>query len=342
MGYQSAFQLGSLVLPNNLFAAPLAGFTDRPFRRLCRHFFKGLIFCEMVKIEALVRRIPATLRYLEAGLEEHPLGAQICGSKPEIARQAALIIEEMGFDLIDLNCGCPVDKVIKDGSGSGLLLKPDLIGEMLSALVSSVKIPVTLKVRLGWDDDKINVLEVLKIAEKAGAKAITVHGRTRRQGYRGKASLQMIKECKQTARTIKVIGNGDLFSLEAVLEMFQQTGCDGVMLSRGMVGNPWLFEQIAAFPLKTEKSPEALKKTIQKHFELIQKEAGKEEKTKLFDMRRMIGWYLKGCSNAKELKMEVMRAEKSEAVFGLIENYPWDKVFSNRRAGHEDRDQIAF
>ncbi len=329
-GYQTDFQLGSLKLPNNILCAPLAGYTDQPFRQLCRDFFSGLIFCEMVKIEAVVRKIPATLRYLDFVSSEHPIGAQLCGSQPEVAKQAAKIIEDMGFDLIDLNCGCPVDKVTKDGSGSAMLKNPDLIGEVLSAIVGSVDLPVTVKIRMGWNEEQVNAPEIVKIAEQAGAKAVIIHGRTRAQGYRGGVNLKIIKDCKQAARKIKVIGNGNLFYAEDVFQMFEETDCDGVMLSRGMIGQPWIFQEIAKYPNFQIRSTKEIKETLLNHFFKIQKYQ-KIEKKAVFDMRRLAGWYLKFCSYTKALRIGINQTESVAEIFHLIENYPWDTVVYQKK-----------
>src|SRR6185437_6206308 len=202
------FQLGNLTLPSNIFCAPLAGCSDLPFRRMTSKYRPGLIYCEMVKMDALVRHDPHTYRLLDFEADMHPIGGQICGSKPQYAGKSAKIIEELGFDVVDLNCGCPVDKVTKDGSGSGMLKTPELIGEILSNMTAAVKIPVTVKIRAGWDEKSLNAAEIVQIAEQAGAAAICVHGRTREQGYKGPANWDWIRECKRAAKKIQVIGNG--------------------------------------------------------------------------------------------------------------------------------------
>lgn len=339
-GYQTEFQLGSLKLPSNILCAPLAGYTDQPFRQICRDFFSGLVFCEMIKIEALVRKVPATLRYLDFSRNEHPIGAQLCGSKPKVAKEAAKIVEELGFDLIDLNCGCPVDKITKDGSGSAMLKNPELIGEALSAMVSSVKLPVTLKIRIGWTEELVNAPEIVKIAEEAGAQAVIIHGRTRAQGYRGGVNLEIIKACKQAARKIKIIGNGNLFDAKDVFQMFEKTGCDGVMLARGMIGQPWIFQEIAKYPIFLMRDVLEVKEVLLRHFRLIQKYQQIDQKA-VFDMRRMVGWYLKFCSFTKDLKMGINQAETTSEVFDLIENYPWDTVVY-QKSSYEKRDKSSI
>ena len=182
--YKSPYFLKNLELSSNIFCSPLAGCSDLPFRRMTSFFSPGLIFCEMVKMDALIRHDPNTYRLLDYEKEMHPIGAQLCGSKVDLAAPCARIIEDLGFDVIDLNCGCPVDKVTKDGSGSGLLKDPNKIGEILEKMVNAVSIPVTVKVRAGWNEEEINAPLITQIAEEAGAAAIFVHGRTRAQGYR--------------------------------------------------------------------------------------------------------------------------------------------------------------
>ncbi len=221
---QDPLQLGSLKLPNRVIYSPLAGCSDLPFRRMAAKFRPGLIYCEMVKLEALTRGDPHTFHLLDYESDMHPIGAQVCGAKPGLAAEAARIIEDLGFDVVDLNCGCPVDKVTKDGSGSGMLKNPELIGEVIANMVAAVQIPVTVKIRAGWDDNSITAATITQIAEKAGAKAIAIHGRTREQAYRGPANWDHIKACKEVAKEIYVFGNGDVFDAEAGLNMFSQTG----------------------------------------------------------------------------------------------------------------------
>ncbi|MEI6243348.1 MAG: tRNA dihydrouridine synthase DusB, partial [Chlamydiota bacterium] len=265
MGYQENFQLQNLILPNNIFYAPLAGCSDYPFRQMATLFKPGLMFCEMVKIEAVIRKDPTTLKYLEYHSSMRPIGAQICGSNPKVAAEAAKIIEDLGFDVIDLNCGCPVDKVIKDGSGSALLMHPEKIAEMLLAIKSVVSIPVTAKVRLGWNQDNITIFDVLSHVEESGASLITIHGRTRQQGYSGVANWEYIKECKRRAKKILVFGNGDIFDPDAAKRIFQETECDGIMVARGMLGKPWLAEDI----IHSFQGKNTQKKSFIEHLDML-------------------------------------------------------------------------
>lgn len=316
------FQLGPLSLPNNIFYAPLAGCSDFPFRQMTARYNPGLMFCEMVKMEALIRKVPETLRMLAYTSDMHPIGGQICGSNPAIAGEAAKLIEELGFDVVDLNCGCPVDKVTKDGSGSGLLKDPQRIGDIIANMVAAVKIPVTVKIRAGWDERSINAVEVAQIAEQAGAAAITIHGRTRQQAYKGPANWSHITACKQTTTKIKVIGNGDLMSPESVFQMFKETGCDGVLIARGMLGRPWIVQEVlaqakgASLPLRTlEDCREALLDHLS--FSL----AFKSEKGALIDMRRVCCWYLKHVAGAREFRAKASHAQSIDEVKQLIESF---------------------
>jgi tRNA-dihydrouridine synthase B len=313
------FQLGGLQLPSNILCAPLAGCSDLPFRRMTSRYRPGLVFCEMVKMEPLVRKLAGTYRLLEYEKGMHPIGAQICGSKPELAGESAKIIEDLGFDSVDLNCGCPVDKVTKDGSGSGMLKTPQKIGEMISNMVAAVKIPVTVKIRAGWDTDQINAAEITQIAEQAGAVAICIHGRTREQGYAGPANWEWIKACKAVARNILVIGNGDLFTPSSVEKMFQTTGCDGVLISRGTMGQPWIVEDVYRH---LEGLPPLERNPIQALLEhmdhVIQYQP---EKKAVLDMRRISCWYLKNQPGASKTRESINRCDNLADVRTLILQY---------------------
>ena len=321
------FDLGKARLPNKVLYAPLAGCSDLPFRKMSCRYRPGIVYCEMVKIDALIRHDPHTYRLLDYEEGMHPIGAQICGSKPKIAAAAAKIVEDLGFDVIDFNCGCPVDKVTKDGSGSGMLKTPDLIGEILSEVIAQVKIPVTVKIRAGWDETSINAVEITRIAEKAGAKAISIHGRTREQGYKGKANWDYIKACKEAAKEIKVIGNGDVFDAESALRMFEHTRCDAVLVSRGTMGQPWIAEDIlralSNLP-PISRTIEDIRHSLLEHFDLIVQY--QPERQALLDMRRVGCWYLKRCEGVKELRMQINRSASTLDSFKFIEQFSWDSI----------------
>lgn len=321
------FSLGSIELPNSVLYAPLAGCSDYPFRQMSRLYGPGIVYCEMVKMDALVRHDPHTYRLLDYEVGMHPIGAQLCGSKPKLAKTAARIIEDLGFDVIDFNCGCPVDKVTKDGSGSGMLKTPALIGEILCEIIAAVRIPVTVKIRAGWDEKSINASQITEIAERAGAKAIAIHGRTREQGYKGKANWDHIRDCKKVAKKIQVIGNGDIFDAESALKMVAHTNCDAVLVSRGTMGQPWIAEDILrAFqnlpPI--ERGTDLIRQTLLEHFIRIVRY--QPEKQALLDMRRVGCWYLKRCNGVKELRMKLNRAASTQEVFLLLEDFDWGIV----------------
>ncbi|MEX0961251.1 MAG: tRNA dihydrouridine synthase DusB [Simkaniaceae bacterium] len=320
--YHQPIQIGSLSLKSNVFYAPLAGCSDYPFRQMSNHCRPGLFFTEMVKMDALIRYDQSTFRLLDYDGSMHPIGGQLVGSKSEIAGKAAKIIEELGFDLIDLNCGCPVDKVTKDGSGSGLLKTPQKIGEILSNMINAVSIPVTLKIRIGWDENAINAAQITKIAEKAGASAITIHGRTRAQGYKGSADLNPILEAKKEANKIMVIGNGDIFSGEDAEKMFEYTGCDGILVARGSLGTPWIHEDIVRHLNRLEpinRSPQFIKETLLNHLSLIL--SYQPKRRALLDLRRISCWYFKKGTGTKKLRESLCRISDLKEAYKIIEKH---------------------
>lgn len=326
------FQIGDVILPNNILFAPLAGCSDLPYRKMASKGIRpGITYCEMVKLDALVRHDSNTYRLLDYTVDMHPIGAQLCGSKPKLVKAAARIIEDLGFDVLDLNCGCPVDKVTKDGSGSGMLKTPDLIGEMISEMVAAVKIPVTVKIRTGWDEAHINAAQITRIAEAAGAKAITIHGRTRAQAYKGPAIWSHIKDCKDAAKNILVIGNGDVFDAESAQRMFETTGCDAVLVARGAMGQPWIVEDIlrrqqGLDPL--DRDPLFVKQVLLDHFALIV--AYQPERQALLDMRRVGCWYLKKLEGVKVLRMQINKSQSTKESFEMIESFPWHEATISR------------
>jgi tRNA-dihydrouridine synthase B len=335
---KTPFSIGKALLPNNILYAPLAGCSDLPFRKMSCRYRPGIVYCEMVKIDALVRNDPHTYKLLDYAPDMHPIGAQLCGSKPEMAAASARILEDLGFDVIDFNCGCPVDKVTKDGSGSGMLKTPELIGEILSKVIAAVNIPVTVKIRAGWDEKSINAPLITRIAEQAGAKAIAIHGRTREQGYEGSANWDFIKDCKAVAKDILVIGNGDIFDAEAAHNIFKHTGCEAILVSRGTMGAPWIVEDIMRH-LKgeppVERDASFLRAALLEHFESII--SYQNERQALLDFRRVGCWYLKGCVGAKPLRMQLNQTRTSSEVFSLIQNFPWHSLRDPLHAASSQR-----
>jgi nifR3 family TIM-barrel protein len=324
---KTPFSLGNVDLPSNILYAPLAGCSDLPFRRMSCRYRPGIVYCEMVKIDALVRNDSNTYRLLDYEPQMHPIGAQICGSKPGMAAAAARIVEDLGFDVIDFNCGCPVDKVTKDGSGSGMLKNPELIGEVIAKVVASVKIPVTVKIRAGWDEKSINAPLITQIAERAGAKAIAIHGRTREQAYKGPANWDFIRSCKEVAKEILVIGNGDIFDAKAALGIFEHTGCDAILVSRGTMGQPWIAEDIErrlSGQPSVERDVEFIRQELFEHFESII--SYQNERQSLLDFRRVGCWYLKRCIGAKPLRIQLNKASSTSEVFTLFDLFPWESL----------------
>lgn len=320
---QRPFKLGKILLPSNVFYSPLAGCSDFPFRQMAAQYAPGLMYCEMVKMDALIRHDPNTFHILDYNDLMRPIGAQIVGSKVEIAGEAARIIEDLGFDVIDLNCGCPVDKVTKGGGGSGLLKEPRLIGDLIAAMVAAVNLPVTVKIRAGWDEQSINVAEITRIAEEAGAQAIAVHGRTRKQAYKGPAIWDYIRMAKEAAKEIKVIGNGDVFDPLSAEAMFQATGCDAVLASRGTLGSPWLAQDICHY-LETgelvERGGEERRLALQEHFAMTR--SYHHPKRAIVDMRKVGCWYIKRRSGTTEFRRKMSRASTLDEVAQLIGEFP--------------------
>jgi len=297
----------------------------------------GLVYCEMVKMDALVRNDPHTFRMLDFETGMHPIGAQLCGSKPELAAPCARIIEDLGFDVIDLNCGCPVDKVTKDGSGSALLKTPEKIGEIVANIKAAVKIPVTVKVRAGWDSSSISAPAITRIAEKAGASAVCIHGRTRVQGYRGPANWDYIKACKQEARTIKIIGNGDIFDPVSAKNIFEYTRCDAILVARGTMGHPWIIEDIYRFLQSGEiaqRTSADYKTALLEHISYIT--SYQNDRRALLDIRRIGSWYLKLGKGTKYLRESVNRSSSLEEALLHIRSFPWESVAFRPLTGIEE------
>lgn len=287
----------------------------------------GLIYCEMVKMDALIRNDVGTFHILDFETSMHPIGAQLCGSKPAIAGKAAKILEDLGFDVIDFNCGCPVDKVTKDGSGSGMLKNPELIGDILSEMVAAVKVPVTVKIRAGWDELNIIAPKITKIAEQAGAKAICIHGRTRQQAYKGPANWDWIKMSKEAAKEILVIGNGDLFTADDALKMFKYTDCDAVLVARGTLGQPWIVQDIRELlegKAAIERSFEFYKQALIEHFEYIQ--SYHPTRKAIVDMRRVGCWYFKKNAGTRAFREKISHVASLQEVRNILENFQLDEL----------------
>jgi tRNA-dihydrouridine synthase B len=318
--------IGSCTFQNRIFIAPLAGISDFPFRQMALKYKPGCLFCEMVSIEALVRADRDTYSMLEFSPDQHPIGAQLVGANPKKARTAAKIIEDLGFDLVDLNCGCPVNKVVGDGGGSALLKTPRAIGDIIKEMKDATKIPVTVKVRAGWDEKSVHIEELVQIAEEAGASIITVHGRTRKQAYSGKVNLEWISRAKKAARKILVFGNGDIFSPQKAKEMLEATGVDGILLARGTFGAPWLIEDIQLL-LQEKALPRrsllASRDELLRHFEYVFSHF--PEKKALLDMRRIGSWYIKRLRGTKLFRQTLVKCTSKEEIYTLICSFPFEE-----------------
>ncbi len=307
-------KIGNIQLENNILIAPMAGITDTAFRTICKEMGAGLLFTEMISAKGLYYKDRKTNELLQIESKNKPVGIQLFGSEPEIFQEVIkkYINNNESIELIDLNIGCPAPKIVKNGDGSALMKKPDLVGEIIYKIKQVSDKPVTAKIRAGWDEDNLNAVEVAKIIEEAGADALTVHGRHRQQFYSGKADRSIIKEVKDNIN-IPVIGNGDIFTEKDAQLMQEETGCDGIMLARGILGNPWLIKSLADIYNNEEKNISNKEKLnmILKHFYLIEKYKGK--KRALLEMRKHTGWYIKGMENAAKIRDKINRVkDKSE------------------------------
>lgn len=316
---KTKLQIGTLKLNSNILLGPMAGVTDGPFRRLCREAGCGLMFTEMVSAKGLYYKDEKTSRLMAYQLEEKPLGIQIFGSEPDVFESVVPEINDLGFDIIDLNLGCPAPKIVKNGDGSALMKDPKLAEAVIRSVVRNTPLPVMVKIRKGWDETSVNAVEIARIAEASGAAAVTVHGRTRDQFYMGRADWSIIKEVK-AAVTIPVIGNGDIFTPQDAGRLLQETGCDGIMVARGAQGRPWLFAQINAYlsgqPIPPEPELSERVAIITRHLdELIGIEG---EHIAVLEIRKHASWYLKGITGGAAVKTRIHHADTRQEVLAAL------------------------
>ena len=324
-------KIGNIETKNNVFLAPMAGVTDLVFRVICKEMDCGMVYSEMVSAKGVQHNNKNTKELLKVDERERPVAMQMFGSDPEImAEMARKLNEYEDIDILDINMGCPAPKIVKNGEGSALTLNPKLVGEIISAVSKASEKPVTVKFRKGFDDQHLNALEIGKIAEESGAKAVTIHGRTREQYYAGKADWDIIKALKEEIKTIPVIGNGDIFTPEDAKNMLEYTGCDAVMIGRGSQGNPFIFKRTVEYLengiLLPEPTWEDRLDIAEKHMDMLADYKG--EVIGIREMRKHLGWYIKGLPHSAEMRVTINATSGRENMRDVL-NYMRERRASN-------------
>lgn len=308
-------KIGNINIDNPVALGPMAGVTDLTFRMICKEFGCGIVFTEMVSAKGIYYNDQKTKGLMKIEQKERPVALQIFGSDPKIMAEVTKKINKHNHDILDINMGCPTPKIIKNGDGSALLKKPKLIGRIVKNVVDASEKPVTVKIRTGWDDDNINAVVVSKIIEESGAKAISIHGRTREQFYTGSADWEIIRKVKE-AVSIPVFGNGDVFSVDDAKKMKEITNCDGIMIARGAQGNPWIFKRVIHYFKAGEiLPPPTVKEKIDmciKHLNMLIENKG--EYIAIREMRKHCAWYLKGIRNAAKVRNEINKAKSVDMI----------------------------
>lgn len=314
--------IGNIKLSGNLILGPMAGVTDLPFRLLCKEKGADLVSTEMISAKGIMYNSNNTQTLLEVKEEERPVSLQLFGSDPDILRENAKRIEGVDFDILDINMGCPVPKVVNNNEGSALMKNPALVGKIVREVSRGINKPVTVKIRKGFDDDSINAVEIAKIIEDNGAAAVAVHGRTREEYYSGKADWDIIRQVKE-AVAIPVIGSGDIFTPQAAKDMLEQTGCDGVMVARGAQGNPWIFNQIKAYledgVILNRPSFDEVAEMIIRHTKMSIDHKG--DFTALREMRKHISWYTSGYKSSAKIRGQINSIKTLDELKELLGNY---------------------
>lgn len=315
-------QIGNLCIDRPVILAPMAGVTDLPFRVLCREQGCGMVCTEMVSAQAITYKNKNTFLLMETVPQERPVSLQLFGSDSDIMAEAARMIADRDFDVLDVNMGCPVPKVVNNGEGSALMKQPELAGRIVRSLVEAIDKPVTVKIRKGFDDDHINAVEMAKIAEANGAAAVAVHGRTREQYYSGKADWEIIRRVKEAVK-IPVIGNGDIFTPQDAKRMIEETGCDAIMAARGARGNPWLFRDIIDYLekgiLHEKPSLKEMTDMMLRHAEMHIRYKGEYQGIR--EMRKHVAWYTAGYHGSARMRQAVNEVESYEALKQLLADW---------------------
>lgn len=316
-------KIGNVRLENPYILAPMAGVTDLPFRLLCKEMGAGLICMEMVSAKAISFHNKNTEKLMEIEEQERPVSMQLFGSDPDLIAEMAAQIEERPFDILDLNMGCPVPKVVNNGEGSALMKNPHLAAEIVRKTSRAIQKPLTVKIRKGFDEDHVNAVEMAKYLEDAGAAAIAVHGRTREQYYSGKADWEIIHQVKEVV-SVPVIGNGDVTDPISAHKMMKETGCDGVMIGRASRGNPWIFRQLVEYDrtgdILDKPNLEELKAMILRHARLQLQYKG--EYTGIREMRKHVAWYTAGYPHSAAIRRRVNEIETIEQLEEMLESIP--------------------